>query len=81
MLGGCISTSKLVAIVSWCIFVGGAVLTIIAHLTGIFQEVWYVSILSEIAIIYAGFVSVIASRAPKDVVKEVVARTEINEQT
>jgi hypothetical protein len=71
---------KLVVGVSWFIFLGSITVTILAHTLGFFAEVGYVSVLSECALIFAGFLAVVYLRTPKDVVEAVVAETEINKQ-
>lgn len=70
---------RLVWFVSWFIFLGSISAAILAHTLGFWTENGYISVLSECALIFAGFLAVVYLRTPKDVVEAVIEQTEINE--
>lgn len=66
-------------ILSWSLLVGTIVVSIAATAFGFIDNISYVSYLSEVALLFAAVVAVRQNSTPREVVAEVINKTEINE--
>lgn len=65
-------------IISWALLIGTSIISIAAQLLGFIDNIVYTNYLSEVALFFAAFVAVRQNSTPKEVVAEVVKKTEIN---
>jgi hypothetical protein len=64
---------------NWALLIGSIVLVPLSIITGWIDSVRFVSYLSEVALIWTAWVAVAGHATPREVVSEIVTRTELNE--
>ncbi len=64
---------------NWALLCASIILVPLSIITGWIDSVRFVSYLSEIALIWTAWVAVASHTTPREVVTEIITRTEVNE--